>query len=314
MTTPFIRADVAAFLEALKAGDAPPMEALPVEVARATMRQIRDMSDLPPVYLATKSDLTMPGPGGPIWLRLYDRRTSRGPGRLILFFHGGGFVIGDLETHDHFCSWLADRLDLPLLAVDYRLAPEHPFPSAIEDAEAVARWIATRPAGLDRTVSEIITCGDSAGGHLAVSVAKKLAENSAAIPVCAQWLLYPFLGAGRNWRSVEAFSEGYMITKQTMDWFDVHFGSPGDDPRYNLLLGAVPPQPLLLLTASLDPLRDQALAYASKAQEAGIEVRQIEAAGMIHGFVTLRGAMPSTRDDLEAFAEMALAMLGETHR
>ena len=313
MTPVSIRTDVAVFLNALHNSGAPPMEALSVEAARAMMREISAMSDLPAVPLAVKRDLVMTGSAGSIGMRLYDRRATRDAGPLILFFHGGGFVVGDIETHDSFCSWLADAIDLPLLATDYRRAPEHPFPAAPDDAETVARWAASSPAEIDRTVSSLITCGDSAGGNLAIVTAQSLAARPAAVPMSAQWAIYPFCGGGTDWPSGERYGDDFLLGRETMDWFDGHYGRPGDDPRHNCLLGEIPAQvPLLVQTASLDPLRDQGLDYVRRARAAGANVHHIEADGMIHGFVTMRMALPSAQGDAEAFVRAARAMLAAT--
>lgn len=303
------RPDVAAFLTILDESGAPPLESLSVEMARVGMRAQIGMADAPPVPLKVRRDLRVPGPGGEIPVRLYDSIEARESCPLILFFHGGGFVIGDLETHDSFCTWLADRSGLPVLSVDYRLAPEHPFPAALDDAEAVARWIADGPEELGLSVSALITCGDSAGGHLAAIVAQALAERPAPIAVAAQWLLYPYVGGGLEWPSVERFAEGYLISREAMKWFDAHYAAPANSPRHNLLLAPLPSAPLLLLTAELDPLRDQGRSYAARAAAAGRQVRHLEAAGMIHGFINLRAALPSSAADLEEFLASGMAML-----
>jgi acetyl esterase len=303
--TPFIRPDVAAFL----AADVPPVNILPVPVARAVIRDMGQSGDLPPEPLALVRDLVCPGPGGAIPLRLYDSRAQRATGPLILFFHGGGFVFGDLTSHDAFCRSVASRCDLPVLAVDYRLAPEHPFPAFVDDAEAVARWVATGPAALERHLSGIVTCGDSAGGHLAILVAQRLGAEPAALPVLAQWAFYPFVGGGHDWPSVRALGEGYMVTRAVMDWFDDLCGRPDGDPRYALLRGPVPTTPLLVQTASLDPLRDQGIAYADRARAAGAPVVHIEAEGMIHGFVNLRRLLPSAAQDVEAGLKAGLDLI-----
>lgn len=310
MATPFVRPDVAAFLAASEESGAAPIHHLPVAAARAAIRAMGGFADAPPIDLPTVRDLACLGPDGLIPLRLYDKRASRDDaGPLVVFFHGGGFVLGDLESHDSLCRTLADRTDLPVLAVDYRLAPEHPFPAFADDAEAVARWVATAPASLELDVTGIVTCGDSAGGHLAILVGQRLGAEPAAVPVLAQWAIYPFVGGGTDWESVRQCGEGFMVTREAMDWFDGHCGNPFGDPRYSLLLGPVPQTPLLVQTASLDPLRDQGVAYARLAEAQGARVTLIEAEGMIHGFVNLRAALPSAVDDLEAAMAAGLSLL-----
>jgi len=167
MTKPYVRPDVAAFLDAGRESGAPPINELPVPEARAAIRTMGQALDLPPEPLAVVRDLAC----GSIPLRLYDARETRDPRPLILFFHGGGFVFGDLDSHDSFCRFVAQRCDLPVLAVDYRLAPEHPFPAFAQDAEEVARWAAAGPQALGFAPTGLVTCGDSAGGHMAILVA-----------------------------------------------------------------------------------------------------------------------------------------------
>lgn len=308
-SVPVARADVAAFLAMLGESGVPPLESLPVEMARAGMRAQIAIADAPPVPVKVRRDLRAPGPGGEIPVRLYDSVEGRETGPIILFFHGGGFVIGDLETHDSFCTWLANRSGLPVLSVDYRLAPEHPFPAALDDAEAVARWLAGGPKELGLRPSALVTCGDSAGGHLAASVALALAERPAQIEVAAQWLLYPYVGGGLEWPSVEQFAEGYLISRATMEWFDALYAAPADSTRHNLLHTTLSPAPLLLMTAELDPLRDQGRRYAESVKAAGRQVCWLEASGMIHGFINLRAALPSTAVDLENFIASGRVML-----
>lgn len=312
MAEVYIRPDVAAFLAAAEAMGAPPVNHVPVADARMAIRSMAVNADTGPVDLACVRDLLCPGPGGDIPLRLYDRRAGQPDGPVILFYHGGGFVFGDLESHDSFCRWLADRTGLPVIAVDYRLAPEHKFPAFTDDAVAAARWIAAGPEELGFTPTGLVTCGDSAGGHLAIHVGQVVARQSAGAPVIAQWAIYPFLGAGHDWESCRTFGEGYMLTAEAMEWFDSFIDGAPQDPRFNLMLGKVPADvPLLILTAGLDPLRDQGRAYAQKVRAAGGTVVEIEAEGMIHGFITMRRALSSAVGDLERLVTHGLALIAE---
>lgn len=306
------RPDVAAFLAYLAENAAPPLSALPIEAARLVMRANGAVADAPPLPLARVQDWVIPGPAGPLPARLYDRRLDRTAGPLILFFHGGGFVIGDLGTHHSFCTWLTDTLDLPVLAIDYRLAPEHPFPAAPDDAEAAARWVAAAPDVFGFRVTGLIPCGDSAGGNLAIVTTQQLAQNPAPLPVLACWALYPYMGGGTDWPSYRAFGEGFFLSAGEMAWFDAQYRATIGDPRHDCVDGPVPPVPLLLHTAGLDPLRDPALAYAERVAAAGHPVTRLEAEGMIHGFIQFRQALPSTAADCAAFAAAAQAMLAAT--
>jgi len=305
MAEPFLRPDVAAFLAAGQQSGAPAINELPVPAARAAIRAMGRALDLPPVPLAVVRDLAC----GSIPLRLYDARETRASGPLILFFHGGGFVFGDLDSHDSFCRFVAQHCDLPVLAVDYRLAPEHPFPAFAQDAETVARWAASQPDALGYALTGLVTCGDSAGGHMAILVAQRLGAEPADLPVLAQWAIYPFLGAGRDWPSFRDFGENYMLTQSAMDWFDALCGKPEQDERYNLLSGPIPQTPLVIQTCALDPLRDAGRHYADRARARGAKVVQLEAEGMIHGYVNMRGAMPSAQQDAESILSAGLALL-----
>ena len=171
MAEPFVRADVRRFLDYLNALPGPRShEAGPVE-AREMMHASRHVADAPVGTLAVISDLAAPGPAGDIPLRLYDPRERRDPGPVLVFFHGGGFVLGDLHTHEPFCAEIARLLDMPVVAVDYRLAPEHPWPAGVEDAIAAARWVAESPAALGREATGLVLAGDSAGGNFTIVAA-----------------------------------------------------------------------------------------------------------------------------------------------
>jgi len=312
MSRPLIRPDVAAFLDFGRQSGQPPLNALPIAEARAMLVMMRVIGDADPTPLAIVRDLVIDAGGRTIPARLYDRRPTRDQSPVILFYHGGGFMVGDLETHEPFCTYLADQIDLPVLAIDYRLAPEYPFPAAPDDAEAGARWAADSPAELGFRVSSVITCGDSAGGNLAVVVARQLADRPAAVPVIAQWVLYPFFGCGKDYPSFDLFGDGYMLTEEAMDWFDQGYAAPPDDPRHNCRIGAAAPGvPLLIHVAGLDPLRDHGRAYAEKAREEGVQVRLLEAEGLIHGFICLRRAIPSAAADIDTFIAEAKAMLAD---
>src|SRR3546814_4738954 len=145
--------------------------------SRTIMRDMRVLADVPVGELAVELDLHCPGPGGEIRLRLFDAREMQAPGPAVVFFHGGGFVLGDLDTHAPFCAEAARQLDLPVIAVDYRLAPENPWPAGPDDCEAAARWIAGSPEQLGRVVTGLALCGDSAGGTLSIVTAMALRDR-----------------------------------------------------------------------------------------------------------------------------------------
>ncbi|WP_294077149.1 alpha/beta hydrolase [Sphingomonas sp.] len=299
MTDPFVRPDVRAFLDMIAAM---PQPEWPPETAayRAQYLAMKDLVDLPLPELATVRDLAIPGPAGTIPARLFDVREKREPGPVVVFYHGGGFVIGDIDTHAAFTAEMSRMLDLPVVSVDYRLAPEHRWPAASDDAEAAARWVASSPAELGLAVTSIAVAGDSAGGQLAAVAAIDLRDKPAATPVIAQLLIYPASDLGTTYPSYDQFSEGYVLTARSMEWFDDCYRADVTHPRASPMRGGglagLPPA--VIVTAGLDPIRDQGRAYAAGLIGAGIPVVFREAVGNVHGFVTLRRVIPSSQGDV----------------
>ena len=294
MTDAYVRPDTAAFLTFLNSQPGPKMQELPVEDARAMMVAMRHVADAPAGDLAIKRDLTIPGPAGDIPARLYDARESREPGPVMVFFHGGGFVIGDIDTHEPYCAEAARQLDMPVISVDYRLAPEHPFPAAPEDCEAAARWVAD-----NIPCTGLVLSGDSAGGNLTVVTTMALRDNPASKPVIAQHPIYPAVSAHNDWQSYRDFSEGFLLTAEGMDWFmDAYKLDPEDRRGAPLLHDHRGMPPSLVVTASLDPLRDQGRAYAEALKAAGVPTVFREAEGNIHGYICLRQGIPSSHEDV----------------
>lgn len=312
MTEPYTRPDVAQLLAMLNVLPGPKMHELPPEGARALYVASKDMVDLPIGELAVVRDLEAPGPAGPIPLRLFDARADRTSGPAVVFFHGGGFVIGDLDTHASFCAELSRQLDLPVIAVHYRLAPEHPFPAAPEDCEAAARWVGSSPADLGLTVTGLVLAGDSAGGNLTIVTAKALRDAPGAVPVIAQFPIYPTVDKAENYDSYGLFNQGRVLTKEAMAWFDAAYAiTPGDWRGAPLHTDHHGMPPTVVLTAGLDPLRDQGRAYAAALIGAGVPTIYREAAGNIHGFVTMRRAIPSAQQDVAGAVAALKALIAE---
>jgi acetyl esterase len=318
LTEAFTRPDTQAFLTFLNALPGPRTHEISPPEARAAMAMMRDVADVPVGELAVIRDLTIPGAAGPIAARLFDARERREPGPMMVFFHGGGWVVGDLDTHAPFCAEAARMLDLPVLAIDYRLAPEAPWPAAPDDCEAAARWAADSPASLDRSVTSLVLAGDSAGGNLAIVTAMALRDAPAAVPVIAQFPIYPATDMeGAAYPSYDAFSEGRLLTREGMDWFLANYAAEKAHIRASPIhgeLAALPPA--LVLTASLDPIRDQGRAYAAALARAGIAVSFREAVGNIHGFINLGKGIPSSRGDIAgALAALKdIVVEAEAHR
>ena len=309
---PYVRPDVRGFLDFLNSLPGPKSHEVGAAQARQQYLAMKDVADLPEGELATVLNLSIPGPAGPIPARLFDAKAHREPGPALLYYHGGGFVIGDIDTHASFCAEMARMLDLPVISVDYRLAPEHCWPAAPDDAEAAARWVADSPAELGRRVTGLVLSGDSAGGTLTIVVAMDLRDRPAAVPVIAQLPFYPAADLGTDYPSFQQFAEGHLLTKASMEWFADCYAADLQHARGNPMQGDLAGlPPAVVVTASLDPIRDQGRAYAAALVKAGVPVIFREAAGNIHGFVTLRKAIPSAAGDVAAALAAAKTLIAE---
>lgn len=300
MTQSFVRPDVRALLDRIAASTAPKVHELEPPAARQLWRTSNDLLDLPVGELAVIRDLAIPAPGGrTIPARLYDPREARAPGPVVVFFHGGGFVVGDLDCYQSLCAAIARGLDLPLISIAYRLAPEHVWPAAPDDCETAARWIATNPPDTGRVATGLVLAGDSAGGSLTIITSLALRNQPAALPVLAQWPIYPAPDPTGRYQSYREFSEGYFLDSGAMGWFHAHYAADHDHWRATpLKADHAGTPPTLVLTASLDPLRDSGRAYAAALAQAGVPTVFREAAGNIHGFMNMRQAIPSSQGDL----------------
>lgn len=308
MSQPYVRPDVQMFLGFLNNLPGPKIHEVSAPEARAAYAAMKDIADPPSGELAIKRDLKC----GDVPVRLYDARERRQPGPVLVFFHGGGFVIGDLDTHDSFCAEAARALDLPVVAVDYRLAPEHAFPAAPDDCEAAARWVATNPAELGLKVTSLVLAGDSAGGNLTIVTAQQLRDRPAQVPVIVQWPIYPVVDDKDKYQSYHDFNEGFLLTREGMDYFsEAYRATEGDVRNTPILHSQKGMPPTLLITAGLDPLRDQGRAYAGELIRAGVPTVYREAEGNIHGFITLRKAIPSSVGDVAACFRILKDMVNE---
>ena len=311
-TPPFVRPDVALFLQFLNAVPGPKFWEVSADEARAITTAMRDVADAPVGELAVMRDIDIPGPAGTIPARIYDSRADRGPGPVMVFYHGGGFVIGSLYTYEPYCAEVARLLDLPVISIDYRLSPEYPFPAPAKDCEAATRWIASSPAELGLKVTGLITSGDSAGGNLTIVTSMALRDKPAAVPVLLQFPIYPVVTLDPDWPSMREFSNGYLLTEEAMTYFGQgHAAVPGDYRSEPLNFPQEGMPPSLVTTASLDPLRDQGLAYVEKLKQAGVHVQHISADGNIHGHINIRQAIPSVQADVEGYIEALKNMLAE---
>lgn len=304
---PFIQPDTQALLDLIAAAQRPKLHQVAPEEARRMHRRMVMQFDLPVPSLHEIRDAR----SGDVPLRIFfPAAAATGP--VIAYFHGGGWVIGDLDTHASFCAALALQSGLRVVAVDYRLAPEHPFPAAYDDCRAAIAWIASNPAALEAPVDGIAVAGDSAGGNLAAVVSLHAAEDGR--PLLAQMLLYPATDFVTETRSHAAFAEGYLLEKATMEWFANAYlpdGAQRDVPQVSpwraANFDAFPPT--AILTCALDPLRDEGRAFAARLIEAGVAVKFSEAPGQIHGIATLRKAIPSAARPLKSCIEDFVMLL-----
>ena len=309
-TEHYVRDDVRGFLDMLEAMGGKGVEEVGAEEARQQMRAMGAVAEAEPRTMAVQRDLTCPGPAGPIPLRFYDVKAKRAPGPCVIFIHGGGFVIGDLAVYHALCTEISHHLDPPVLSVDYRPAPEHPFPAAPDDCEAVARWLAASPAELDRTITGLVITGDSAGGNLTIVTTNQLMNEPADVPVIVQAPIYPVASDTSQHSSFAMFTEGFLLTGAAMAWFNEQYGGDAGDPRHTPMVGdCTNTPPTVVCTAGLDPLRDSGREYAAHLVQLGTEVVYLEFPGIIHGFTTLRKAIPSGQRDLEAFLDATKLMV-----
>ena len=253
--------------------------------------------------------LRIPGPGGEMPARLYVANSAAAePGPLIVYYHGGGWAVGDLVTHDGVCRFLAANTSFRVLSVEYRLAPEHPFPEPVEDALAAFAWTAEHAELVGANPARIAVAGDSAGANLSAAVS--LLTRDAEVRPAMQLLLYPVTDARGDMPSRELFADGFLLTKGDMDWFEGHYipdGCDETDPRISMMraadLAGLPPA--YVATAGFDPLRDEGEAYAERMREAGNQAALRRYPGLIHGFAHLTAISRTSR---EAMLEIAGAL------
>lgn len=260
---------------------------------------LRDPASVPEVASVTAT--TIPGGDGPLDARIYRPRDGGLP--TVVFLHGGGWVIGDLDTHDLTARTIATLCDAVVLSVDYRLAPEHPYPAAVEDALAATRWAAEHvdDAGLLGGNGALGVAGDSAGGNLATITAQVLRDDG--IPLAGQLLIYPGTDMLADLPSRTENAEGYFLDHATMVWFATHYLGDAADPahpRLSPINGDLTGlAPAVVVTGQFDPLRDEGMAYAEALAEAGVPVQSRVFAGMIHGFVDMGRHSPAAQAAIE---------------
>lgn len=304
-----------AFLEMYESLGVPPFEELePKEVRRMT-EEMRANVDVG-IDMESVEDRTVDGPRGEVSVRVYEPNTDTDDYErpLVLYFHGGGWVIGSVDTHDATCRKLADESGYPVVSVDYALAPEHHFPEGLEDCYAVLEWASEEAPGLNAE-GGIVVAGDSAGGNLAAATAL-LARDRDGPDIDYQLLVYPSTGKADETDAYEENAEGYFLGRDDMEWFrDQYFENQIDRgnvyarPRLANDLSDLPPA--TVFTAGFDPLRDDGAAYAERLEESGVSVTHHHYEDMVHGFFSMlaepanleRGheAHEDAAEDLRAF-------------
>ena len=280
-------------LDAMKAQKIPDYADLTPAQARASFEYGAPLMDAPREEVFRVEDKKIPGPLGEIPLRIYTPREAGEPLPIIVWIHGGGFVIGGLESYDRICRVLANRVEAIVVSVDYRLAPEHRHPAAVEDSFAALQWVAANTKELGGDASRIAVAGDSAGGNLA-AVCAILARDMGAPKLIRQILIYPATAPKPDTESHTLFAEGYLLTRRSIGWFHEHRTggqSFASDFRYAPLIADSHKDlaPALVIVAGFDPLRDEGIAYANKLKESGNPVDLLAFDGMVHGFFSLSG-------------------------
>ncbi|MBX9942731.1 MAG: alpha/beta hydrolase [Reyranella sp.] len=310
------------FLQLLARSGQKPLEQMSVAEAREEYDAVMPLLGGRAAPVGEIVDRTIegaPAAAGAGRLRIRFYRPAGTVARLlptILYFHGGGWTIGSLEGYDLACRYFCARSGCAVVSVDYRLAPEHKFPAAIDDAVAAFRWLAAEAVGLGIDPARIVLAGDSAGGNIAAVAARLLRGEPR--PPCLQWLIYPATDMAFDSPSHKSCGEGFMLTRAAMEWFRGHYlGGLGDidDPRASPLraddLAGL--APALVYTAGFDPLRDDGRAYADRLAAAGVKTIHREFDSLIHGFVGMRGVLQAAAramDDMVAGLRHELAQLG----
>ena len=299
-----------------QASGLPDFSDLPPQAARGLYREIMAAADVAPADVAT-SDRRLPRAGvegGTIGVRLY-RPDRSGTLPLVVYYHGGGFALGDLDGYDRVCRRLCEDTQAMVMSVDYRLAPEHPFPAGVNDAWAALQWAAEHAESLGADPARIAVAGDSAGGTLA-AVVSLLARDAGGPHLACQALVYPStaLRLDGPFESRQRYAHGPTLTLRSMEYFDsLYLGDTAPDFRRTPLLASnlsgLPPA--LVLVAAHDPLRDEILDYSRRLMEAGTEATVIEYHGLAHGFISMAGAVPAARlAQLQLASGLRLALEG----
>ncbi|MDX1382238.1 MAG: alpha/beta hydrolase [Thermoanaerobaculia bacterium] len=295
---------IQAFVDIQAQAGIPPIQEQTVGMAREGYLALAAMVGRGP-EVATE-DRTLPGPAGDIPVRVYTP-TGEGPYPTLVYYHGGGFVIGDLDTHDQVCRTLCDRAGCLVVSVDYRLAPEHPFPAGVDDCWAALEWVAAHAAELGGDPARLAVGGDSAGGNLS-AVMTLLARERGGPRLVHQLLIYPGTDLAMSMPSIAENADGPILTRDHIVWFLDHYMS-GQDARDDWRASplAAPSHadlpPALVLTAEYDPIRDEGEAYAAKLEAAGVDTTLRRYDGLVHAFFQLGPLSPAAQAAIDETCE-----------
>lgn len=302
--------ELRAMLDDMAASGAPPLPSLSPDEARAAFVGLAEAINAKPDPGVAIKNITMEGPGGSLPLRIYTpEQPADGPLPVFLFFHGGGFIVGTLDGYDTVCQHLAAKARCIVISVDYRLAPEHKFPAALEDCLAATYWTAENAADFGGDSTRLAVGGDSAGGNLAAVVSHVVTRKDGP-KLAHQVLFFPMTDCSHTYPSHETFAEGYFLSRDMVQWFfDAYARGPADaaHPLLSPLLfedfSGLPPA--LLIAAGFDPLHDEGERYAARLRDAGVEVTYSCYDDMIHGFISMTAVTPR---GFEALDEAAAAL------
>jgi len=286
----------------------------PLPELRQQLRVMVSLMDEPAPALPRVEDIRIPGPAGEIPARVYSSSAAKTPQPAVAYFHGGGWVQGDLETHHGLCARLAKHAGVLVVAVDYRLAPEHKFPAAVEDCLAAYRWLRAKGRDVGADTDRVAVAGDSAGGNLSAVVSQLAASGGTPVPTC-QVLIYPAVDFSLETDSHRELADGHVIPRDRILWYtEQYLKSEADktDLRASPLrapsLKGQPPA--MIVTGGFDPLRDEGRAYGDRLRQAGVDVVYREYPGQIHAFVSLTKAIPQGMACTLEIAEFLRQRLG----